>query len=109
MARENHVDRQVKEAVIYDTIHLVDPLPFDRFGCDFLVSRQIPQIPMFFFAGHTVGSFRHGHLYTAISSDVYPPLIVAYIDARCRSGGVCWYGYDAVANCTNASLTGYHR
>eukprot|EP00903_Cladosiphon_okamuranus_P009476 g9030.t1 len=30
MARDTHVDRQVKEALIFETVHLVDPLPFDR-------------------------------------------------------------------------------
>ncbi|CAM9228642.1 unnamed protein product [Laminaria digitata] len=30
MARDSHIDRQVKETLIFDTIHLVNPLPFDR-------------------------------------------------------------------------------
>ncbi|CAM9643699.1 unnamed protein product, partial [Hapterophycus canaliculatus] len=30
MARDTHVDRQVKEALIFETVHLVNPLPFDR-------------------------------------------------------------------------------
>ncbi|CAM9171739.1 unnamed protein product [Ectocarpus fasciculatus] len=30
MARDTHVDRQVKEALIFETVHLIDPLPFDR-------------------------------------------------------------------------------
>jgi tubulin polyglutamylase TTLL5 len=44
MARHTHLDIRIKNAVIQDTIELLDPTPYDRVALKRIISRRLPGI-----------------------------------------------------------------
>ncbi len=44
MARENQLDHKVKNAVIRDTIKLVDPIPYDRSAVARILKRRLVDV-----------------------------------------------------------------